>query len=210
MFRKAVARGLENGRRDHIPGRDVHVFGDDALVNEVSDSTSGRHSQQADPPSAGGSKRVWRRLMNSSAKSPHGGPSNPVAPDDPLSIDQSGARGLIGYRSYVAGDGIAACVLRLGPQHLNRLGVLHGGLVAMLLDTAAGIAVRSFSRVKETPTVTVSMTVNYISAAKSDEVTATARITGGGRSLKFADAELRDQDGTLLATASGAYKLLEK
>jgi uncharacterized protein (TIGR00369 family) len=90
------------------------------------------------------------------------------------------------------------------------LGVFHGGLVAMLLDTAAGIAVRSFSREKETPTVTVSMTVNYISAAKSDEVTATARITGGGRSLKFADAELRDQDGTLLATASGAYKLLEK
>jgi acyl-coenzyme A thioesterase 13 len=148
--------------------------------------------------------------MNSSAKSPPGSPSSPVTPDDLFSIDHSGARGLIGYRSYVAGDGIAACVLRLGPQHLNRLGVLHGGLVAMLLDTAAGLAVRNFSRDKESPTVTVSMTVNYISVAKSDEVTATARITGGGRSLKFAEAELRDQDGTLLATASGAYKLLEK
>ena len=148
--------------------------------------------------------------MNNSVKSPPGEASNPVALDGPFTTDPSGARGLIGYRSYIAGDGIGACALRLGPQHLNRLGVLHGGLVAMLLDTAGGIAVRSFSREKETPTITVSMTVNYISAAKSDEIIATARITGGGRSLKFADAELRDQDGTLFATASGTYKLLEK
>jgi len=148
--------------------------------------------------------------MNSSAKSPPETPSSPVTPEDPFSIDHSGAQGLIGYRSFDAGDGIAACVLRLGPQHLNRLGVLHGGLVAMLLDNAAGLAVRNFSRDDETPAVTVSMAVNYISTGKAEEVTATARITGGGRTLKFAEAELHDLDGKLLATASGAYKLLEK
>lgn len=148
--------------------------------------------------------------MDSSAKSPPENPSDPVTPEDSIAMDHSGARELIGYRSFDAGNGVAACALRLGPQHLNRLGVLHGGLVAMLLDNAAGLAVRTFSRDKETPAVTVSMAVNYIAAAKADEVTATARITGGGRSLKFADAQLHDQDGKLLATASGAFKLLKK
>ncbi len=80
----------------------------------------------------------------------------------------------------------------------------------MLLDNGAGLAVRNFSRDKVTPAVTVSMAVNYIAAVKSGEVTATTRITGGGRTLKFAEAELHDQDGKLLATASGAFKLLEK
>ena len=99
-------------------------------------------------------------------------------PEHLLLADDSGAGGLIGYRSFDAGDGIAACTLRLGPQHMNRLGVLHGGIVAMLLDNASGLAVRKFSRDKENPAVTVS--------------------------------QLHDQDGKLLATASGAFKLLER
>lgn len=141
----------------------------------------------------------------------HSSTQNPAEiPEDNLFVDNSGARDLIGYRFFLPGDDIAACALSIEPRHLNRLGVLHGGLVALLLDNGAGFAVRCFSRDKVTPAVTVSLSVNYIAGAKSGDVTATARITGGGRTLKFAEAELRDQDGNLLATASGAFRLLEK
>ncbi|OUS07800.1 hypothetical protein A9Q96_05415 [Rhodobacterales bacterium 52_120_T64] len=127
-----------------------------------------------------------------------------------LAMDHSGAGELVGYNSSLPGDGTADCSLTIGPQHMNRLGILHGGFVAMLLDNGAALAVRNFARDEITPAVSVSLSVNYIAGVKSGTVTATGRITGGGRTLKFAEAELRDQDGQLLATASGIFRMLDK
>ena len=40
----------------------------------------------------------------------------------------------------------------------------------------------------------------------SGRVTATGKVTGGGRNLMFLEGELHDEDGRLLATATGVYK----
>ena len=128
--------------------------------------------------------------------------------EDILPVDLSGARALVGYRSSFPDDPLdGACSLDIGPQHLNRLGLLHGGFVSMLLDNGCGIAVRRSLGDIGATVVTVTLTVNFVSAARSGRVIATGRVTGGGRSLKFAEAELRHQSGRLLATATAAFKV---
>lgn len=127
--------------------------------------------------------------------------------DHLLPVDHSGARALVGYRSAMPEDGSGVCSLDIEPRHLNRLGLLHGGFVSMLLDNGCGIAVRNAIGDPNATVVTVTLSVSFISAARSGRVTATGRVTGGGTSLKFAEAELRHQSGLLLATATAAFKI---
>lgn len=110
-----------------------------------------------------------------------------------------------------AADGSVRVTLDLAPCHLNRVGSLHGGIVAMLLDAAAGFAVsRGWSEAGNALLVTVSLTTDYIASVNHGRVIAVGRITGGGQSVKFAQAELRGEEGQLLATASGAFKRVRK
>lgn len=125
----------------------------------------------------------------------------------PGAID-SGAQDMVGYAiDLTPADGTVRVTLDLGPSHMNRVGSLHGGIVAMLLDAAAGFAVaRSWSEAGDALLVTVSLTTNYIASTNRGRVTAIGHVTGGGQSVRFAEARLLDDGGQLLATASGAFK----
>ena len=47
---------------------------------------------------------------------------------------------LLGVRSIDARDGTCRLELAVLPQHMRNLGIVHGGVIATLLDTAMGIA----------------------------------------------------------------------
>lgn len=140
----------------------------------------------------------------------NGKPEAETGEVDRLPIDFSGACDLVGYRSSLPEEGGGACSLNVGPQHLNRLGLLHGGFVSMLLDNGCGTAVRRDVGDIDAAVVTVSMTVNFIAGVSAGLVTATGRVTGGGKSVKFAEAELRDETGRLLATCAAIFRVLSK
>ena len=92
-------------------------------------------------------------------------------------------------------------------RHLNRQDVLHGGVVATILDAALGYAAsRHLSEDVSVHVVTVSYTVNFIAATATDKVIATGRVTGGGYKTVFTEGEARTENGTLLATSTGVYK----
>ncbi len=133
-----------------------------------------------------------------------------VPPDfeaDPEAI-HSGAHALVGYDvDLTAVDGSARVTLEIEAKHLNRNGTLHGGIIAMMLDAAAGFAAsRAQSLTGFTQVVTVSLNTQYMAPAKSGQVTATGRMSGGGRSIVYAGAELRAPNGRLLASATGVFK----
>ncbi|WP_414476347.1 PaaI family thioesterase [Microvirga sp. M2] len=127
-----------------------------------------------------------------------------------LPVDHSGARALVGYRSTMSQGEGGECTLSVEPRHLNRMGVLHGGFVSMLLDNSCGVAVRNALGNPDAALVTATLTVNFIAGARGGRVTATGHVTGGGHSLKFAEAKLHDQDGRLLATAIATFKIIRK
>ena len=128
--------------------------------------------------------------------------------DDMIIRDETGPQRLIGYVLNVGrADGCAECWLEVNETHLNRHGVLHGGIVSALLDSACG-ATGSLTVDKSgrAPFLTISLTTQFLAPAREGRVTATGRVVGGGRSLLFIEGKLTDEDGRLIATANGVFK----
>jgi len=132
---------------------------------------------------------------------------SPLPEDASLIRDETGTQRLIGYVADVSDPAYGRCYLDVGPQHLNRHGALHGGIAVTMLDNASGLAgsltVDSTGRA---PFLTVSMNTQFIGSGNPGRVTATARVTGGGRSIIFIDAELVHEDGTVIARSTGVFK----
>ena len=122
--------------------------------------------------------------------------------------DETGAQRLIGYVLDVgAGDGSARCWLDIGPQHLNRHGVLHGGIATTMMDNACGATGSlTVDDSGTTPFLTVTFTTQFVAPVAKGRVTATGQLVGGGRSIKYINATLTDDQGTLIATATGVFK----
>lgn len=92
-------------------------------------------------------------------------------------------------------------------RHLNRQGMLHGGLIATLLDAACGYAgLHAGEGEEEVHGVTVMLNIAYLKAARAGTVVARGKVSRSGRSLYFAEAALVDDDGEVLATAQGTFK----
>jgi uncharacterized protein (TIGR00369 family) len=114
---------------------------------------------------------------------------------------------LFGYRLADWGPDRAVVAYEVKPEHLNRTGRLHGGVLASLLDTAMGYA----GCFVDEPggyraCVTLSLTTNFIASVRDGPLTAEARRTGGGRSVFFATAEIRDAAGALVASGTGTFR----
>ncbi len=126
--------------------------------------------------------------------------------------DETGAQTLLGYIVDLnSQNGVGRCVLDIGAQHGNRHGALHGGIIACLLDNAMGYGASvSVSADGASKFLTVSMTTQFLASAKEGRVVASGWVTGGGRSVLFAQGELHDDTGRLLATATGVYKRIRE
>ncbi|MEM1314151.1 MAG: PaaI family thioesterase [Pseudomonadota bacterium] len=114
---------------------------------------------------------------------------------------------LVGFEIVAWSEGYARVEMPLREKHANRYGIPHGGVHATLLDTACGFA-GSWTGDPEAPRhcMTLSLTVNYIGVATGERLIAEARVVGGGRRSFFANAELRDEHGALVATASATMR----
>ena len=86
------------------------------------------------------------------------------------------------------------------PDHTNLHGTVHGGVLATLADTAAGLAVRS-AIVPGSGHVSVNLDVQYLAPARAGTLHATGRVVRLGRRLAFAEAEVTDTGGATLARA---------
>lgn len=121
--------------------------------------------------------------------------------------NETGTQRLVGYVVDVRDRAHGRCYLDVTDDHLNRHGVLHGGIAVTLLDNACGTTGSlSVDETGKAPFLTVSMNTQYVSSGRPGRMTATGTITGGGRSLLFIAAELRHEDGTLVASSTGVFK----
>ncbi len=97
--------------------------------------------------------------------------------------------------------------LAIAGHHRNRRDVLHGGIIAMLLDTALGYACsRRLAEDASAGVVTVTLTTNFMKPAAHGTVRATGRVSGGGYKTLFAEGEIIDEAGDVVATATGVFK----
>ncbi len=105
-----------------------------------------------------------------------------------------------------ADDGSARISFEAREEHLNPAGTLHGGVLATLVDTAMGTAVRSTIEDGDVP-ATSQLTVTYLRPGRPGTVEVTARVRTRGEHLTVCEADV-EQDGRSLAHAVATFALL--
>lgn len=85
----------------------------------------------------------------------------------------------------------------------NPIGLVHGGLVCTLLDSVTACAVHT-TLPAGTAYTSVELKVSYLRPVHGDSgvLTATGRVVKPGRRIAFAEGEVVDADGKVLATAT--------
>ena len=113
---------------------------------------------------------------------------------------------LLGLRCLSRDGGKARYELAVGPEHLNRRGVAHGGVIAGLLDTALGTAVVS-GITREEWCGTMELSIQFREPVLPGLITAEGRMARRGKTAAFAEGEVRDASGHVLATAHGVWTI---
>ena len=114
----------------------------------------------------------------------------------------------IGARVEDADDGGARIAFEVRDEHLNAAGTLHGGVVATLVDTAMGSAVRTTTDDGEVP-ATSQLTVTYLRPGRPGRLVVTGRIRTRGRHLTVCEADV-EQDGAAVAHAVATFAILQR
>ena len=112
----------------------------------------------------------------------------------------------LGARPEAAEDGSARLAFEATDEHLNPAGTLHGGVLATLVDTAMGTAVRSATGDDDRP-ATSQLTVTYLRPGKRGPLQVTARVRTKGEHLTVCEAEV-EQDGKAIGHALATFALL--
>ena len=128
---------------------------------------------------------------------------------DPLRA-HGGFADLVGYELVNWQEDLAEVALTVAARHLNRSGVMHGGVLSTLIDTACGYC-GCYTPEGATPkrAFTLSLTCSFIGAGREGRrLTARARRSGGGKSVFFADCAVLDEDGHVIGSGQGTFKYI--
>jgi uncharacterized protein (TIGR00369 family) len=99
------------------------------------------------------------------------------------------------------------CGFVAAENHKNRVGIVHGGMLATLADRALGVNARLKDPSRRH--ATIQLNIQYIDAARlGDFVTATARVLRETRTLCFLAGEIVS-NGRLIAHISAIFRLQE-
>jgi len=129
-------------------------------------------------------------------------------PDDKSpNLGTSAFRDLVGYRLVEWDEDTATVAVDIDRRHMNRKSILHGGVVATVVDAAGGYAGTHCTvpgNVRRC--VTVSITVNFLGQVRGGRLIARAAKRGGGRRIFVATVEVTNEGGDLVATGEAVYR----
>ena len=117
-----------------------------------------------------------------------------------------GLNGELGFRLVEWRKGFAQVSVNLDERHNNRQGGIHGGVTAALIDAATGFCgIYEPDPEKRRGNVTVSLNINFLGRPKGASLTCAAKTIRAGRRLYFASAEVHDETGNPVASATAVY-----
>jgi len=103
--------------------------------------------------------------------------------------------------------GYAKVSLKVMPEHQNFNGVTFGGIIMAVADQAFAYTVNSVRR----PNVASQFNIHFVTAARAgDELIAEGRVVKSGRRVSIAEMTVTNQDGKLIARATGTTIPLEQ
>jgi len=114
----------------------------------------------------------------------------------------------MGIEFIDVGEGAAESRIQLRDHHFNYNDVVHGGVISGLIDSAAGLAVRSLrtpEEIAERPHATSDLHVTYLGPATGTELVAKARVLKAGRTAIFTSVEVFDDRQRMVARGSVTF-----
>ena len=115
----------------------------------------------------------------------------------------------LGLQLTELNEGEVSISLDVRAELKQNQGVVHGGAIASLIDTASAFAVLTQIELHERVTTT-DLTIHYLRPISGGRMTATARIIRGGRRLFVLSVEVVNDANILLATAVTTYIKLDQ
>lgn len=127
------------------------------------------------------------------------------------STTPGGFREMVGWTVRKWEKDYAELALTVGPSHINRANVVHGGVLMALLDSVCGYAGCWAERPEDARMcVTLSWSTNFVAAARHGaSLIARGRVRGGGRRIFAGSAEIVDAEGNLIATGEGMFRYVD-
>jgi acyl-CoA thioesterase len=96
--------------------------------------------------------------------------------------------------------GYAKVSMRLKPEYVNFNGLVFGGIVMSVADQAFAYATNSVA----SPSIATQFNIHLIAGAGvGDELAAECRMVKSGRRIGFSEITVTNQDGKLIAKATG-------
>ena len=116
--------------------------------------------------------------------------------------------GLLGIHVTHWENGLARLECRLLPHHANRSGIAHGGVALSMLDQAgafAGLFCPIPGRTRSA--VTLDLDCRFTGQAQIGTLLlAEGKLVTAGRNVFFAQSEVRDEAGTLIAFGASTHR----
>jgi uncharacterized protein (TIGR00369 family) len=119
-------------------------------------------------------------------------------------------QGPLGFVPRASAPGSATWEYQVKPEHFNPNGVLHGGVVMALLDTAMGHAVAELVAAEGAFNAVAEMSVRFLEPIRAGKISARAEVRKCGKRLAVVEAEATDEQGLTLAIATATHAILKR
>jgi uncharacterized protein (TIGR00369 family) len=115
---------------------------------------------------------------------------------------------LISMRIVEIGLGYARLEIDLAKKHLQPFGLVHGGVFATIIDSAASWALFYGIEDHDAGLTSVDLKLNYLAPAVAGKLIARGRQIKIGKTLGYAEAEVADQTGKMVAHGTSTIMIL--
>jgi uncharacterized protein (TIGR00369 family) len=114
---------------------------------------------------------------------------------------------MFGYELDAIGPGAAKMSMRVQSRHIQIHGVVHGGILASLADTAGAMAAYPMLP-RGIRLATVEMKINYLEPVDRGTIYAESRVLRLGRTLVISECEIIDANKNLAAKALMTFAII--
>ncbi|MGH9095370.1 MAG: PaaI family thioesterase [Acidimicrobiales bacterium] len=104
--------------------------------------------------------------------------------------------------------GVTVWQMPADERFANPVGVIQGGILSAFADSAMAASTITHNRDRKVFAANTELKISFLRAVPAFGVlTCTARVLSGGRRVTFAEAEIVDHEGRMVAKASSTYLL---
>ncbi|NLN88307.1 MAG: PaaI family thioesterase [Syntrophomonadaceae bacterium] len=122
------------------------------------------------------------------------------------SVEEAPFYTLLGIKLVSIGPGQAVFTMKAQQEHTNSIGLLQGGLISSLADTAMGVALRSLGM----NAATVDMSIGFTASARlGDTLRAEGRVVKAGREILFAETRVMAGEQLIAYCKGTFYKIAD-